>query len=1436
LPFQKRYALDTFYEFNCEDDSNIDWIINYNNNSLLQKGSISIKKDEDNDSIKISHESSHYNIPLDKMEYQKIFVTNQNFEGSNPLISLSWLFPDRPFFCFLKLVKPKTNDGDFIFNNGFEEFVGQYNQKLPIDCSEYKLSLMLNRHQPRNLLYLLIYILIIAFMMDCFLLRNKAFIRSKSASLYAFYFFIEALLFIRLVFGIKASLFYPYNQESLTNSIFALIYFPYLIYISMQGKRSWKLNKGKWINNFVKSDQIIYTVIVLGMLLVGIRILKDIRIPFVIVIVTYILINGMYYLIYHVNITKWFSSNKKRNILLFFGIFLILAIISTLGIGEAFRVPMINLRIPTSRLAYIIILPSYIYILYLFRSKKSFDGWFGSFVFLILGFLLASFMISFHAFLSGDHGFFVYLLPLLLVLLASCIKANRFAITAFVFVVLVTAFLISVSLFAPMLYNKYPNNHLAQRIYERTVSLEKMSQDQSSGSGYQESLYRMMFYSTRGLWGEGYLEAPVNYSFHLNDMVYSVFVLAEHGALGGIGILIVYFLIIIFGAHCIGQRFALKPNNNRTNFLFLLSLGSILSFGIVSYYMIAANIQVIFWTGLDMSFLGLDSYGDIIQSSVMIAILICIVSPVYSIKKSNRFSRTVSSVSKSIIVPITIILVISLLIRTNDNNAQDSFKPQVYYNWVNRLIRDEKLIIKHTANDKLVISDEKLDPKDKRVIDRTLLKLDINAFNNGNYNIFDYERESGDKYQLVAINSYKRLIMSPFRKKTNWKGQILSTSSMLNRRIQIEDNFFSLSSKSEYESNERGVEVVIDEFGNPEINKYNTASCANSADEILFMIRHNSDSNTTDWFKIYAYKTDAIIECRCPIWLNGVKLENGEKKKLSNGDIILWRDKNEKNPLTIGALYLKDDGNSLYYIQWVNEGYRIIYPSNESAALVKQLRDVLELNLVRNNRIESDVPVTMTLDILLNQSIIQYLKNRELSRNQDSDYRQLRESVTVLDGINGEVLSVACWPTFNPNNYDILKTLEKNDNSKYKLVKQNLNFTRHVMGSAHKPFLALSALHTRPEIKRLSILHGQNNTFKQLFDFKVKEYKSIPIANSPEVTWSIYLPRSNNLYHAFATTYALLTCYQPGKIPPSIGDYCEPKYRFGAEEWRDRCPPFDLNLLRGKILRNIDKSRLFNYYNSFFRKPLTLDQAIRSLGDIAEKNEEQREIFAKYDAKGWQKLIDRNLLGYWGNNLILYPEQGSLDLDRMSDFRTDWLNFLFGGGSCYWNNVEAAEAFARIITGREITHTFVRTKLDQPNEKPPKIKSMRDDYRNEILKKLNEVVYNGTASSILGKAIRNDAIIRPYMKIFGDRLVFYAKTGTLDRIGRTISNKISEEDESKRQDDSILLLFIGVKKRWSDDLEKGLSVAIYIQEQGMGQATEAAKLIMPQLLYCLAKR
>lgn len=136
-----------------------------------------------------------------------------------------------------------------------------------------------------------------------------------------------------------------------------------------------------------------------------------------------------------------------------------------------------------------------------------------------------------------------------------------------------------------------------------------------------EQNWRMMNYAAEGGWGgRGYGNAPIPRdttfsNITLDDLVFAVYVLAEHGALGGLGLLLLYLLFFCVVLKATWDRLGGDP----LRAALAVTLGLMIVFP--AFYMMAANLNQGIFTGQNIPLLGLRSDSDVLRSGLVLMLL-----------------------------------------------------------------------------------------------------------------------------------------------------------------------------------------------------------------------------------------------------------------------------------------------------------------------------------------------------------------------------------------------------------------------------------------------------------------------------------------------------------------------------------------------------------------------------------------------------------------------------------------------------------------------------------------------------------------------------------------------------------------------------------------------------------------------------------------------
>ena len=127
-------------------------------------------------------------------------------------------------------------------------------------------------------------------------------------------------------------------------------------------------------------------------------------------------------------------------------------------------------------------------------------------------------------------------------------------------------------------------------------------------------------YAASGFTGTGFAGTPVlgrgiptAVSYAENS--YSVYVLSEHGALGGIGILLAYLALLVVVGVWIYRVHETVQDTQLGLAVLAMTVGGVLWLVLPAVYVAASNLALVPLTGQNMPFLGLNSWADVVLVS-----------------------------------------------------------------------------------------------------------------------------------------------------------------------------------------------------------------------------------------------------------------------------------------------------------------------------------------------------------------------------------------------------------------------------------------------------------------------------------------------------------------------------------------------------------------------------------------------------------------------------------------------------------------------------------------------------------------------------------------------------------------------------------------------------------------------------------------------------
>jgi hypothetical protein len=947
--------------------------------------------------------------------------------------------------------------------------------------------------------------------------------------------------------------------------------------------------------------------------------------------------------------------------------------------------------------------------------------------------------------------------------------------------------------------------------------------------GVHEHFWTMFHFAARGTNGEGYGRSPIERVPFANgiaqsDNVYSLYVLSEHGGFGGIAVISIYVLLIFLLIFILTRHFAsdLFPT--------LLLGGVAMTVLFAALYHAAGNVGAVPFTGRNLPLLSLNSNSDIVLMAILLSLAFAVIGGEMDLPGNNQgivssFQGTGNALNKWLaVIAVFFVGLYGFVIVKSWTAARD------------QLHRGDYDLAQFVEQAKDYIRDNviALDPQTQKIGPVTswgaglgtqqYFRLLIDQFNlaspqdkaNGRYffMVRDLNLEedlygssqpgSQTRKTILSVDENYFRHPSPFASKVFWHGGLRSSDSVDDQDylsgeglLLIPRHQLDLDDPFPGTNYEREVKTL------PVQNQ----SGVTQATSRRFKVSNEAGSHL---FDLYSMEADTVLEPHASgLFVNGQECKN--KTRLEPGDILAINEIGRRQR-TLTFFYQKDTSALLAGYRWINgrEGY--VYPQGASFSLARPIAEAVNSHISQLNQKNPTAvqdlisrQLTLSIDAELNSQLYEALEKEALGQNRNGLWDEINQrqglapriSATVMVPESGEVLALASWPSHNPapqspeqdkNNPRAYGNLMRRRDPEARLYLLNHNLERHVLGSATKPFIAGAAATAFPELLTLAVADNKSE-YDRVFGIPTRP--SWRGNGSGKVAFSNFLTHSNNLFEVMIGFLGLAETDANSRMRfttiPVADDY-EINGRPYAVQ-----PDFTdtFNSQNGDAL-NLDKTHLA--------------VKLKELFDVQVSGPDQTR-----DVDVWNKAVEMNLLPDQGNSFnLIAPETSNLALNQIRDARS-FVGITLGGNTNRWNNVKSAEAFARLITGRQVAASFV--KLDQKPEFPPLNDFSR--VRTALLAALEDVVMNGTASKLNSRVGQLDSNGQATV---GRRFAIFAKTGTLE--GQFKSGR----------NDSNIILAAGMWNDSTQTLTDGVVISIYIEKGNLkgdsGRATELAGRIL----------
>jgi|GEM_PF-3169432 len=723
---------------------------------------------------------------------------------------------------------------------------------------------------------------------------------------------------------------------------------------------------------------------------------------------------------------------------------------------------------------------------------------------------------------------------------------------------------------------------------------------------------------------------------------------------------------------------------------------------------------------------------------------------------------------------------------------EEFYQPSGYINKVNAMIQEGKLYYEQESarnQYRPLIRLTKMEPEDDYFYEQSWLKEDVQAFNDGNSEIFLIE-----KGRLRGINIYRHRIESPLAADWNWWGRIYSQSSegyayLWNLRRTLKLYRPPLEERTSAKIGQSEFRDVVYGRG----NLFQTG--------LGISLKDRNGNRLAD---VYSMGDNIVLKSYSPdsCIIDGHLVSKGQEQRLEEGDLVqIQFDRKDREEF----LFHDFSQKPLSFVNVLNGRVNRTNLDN-SFHFIDQLATGIETSVKRTKkekRVEFDVHLALDEDLagLTQTALDNYAK--QISRG------PVRASCTIMEATTGRVLSTA--------------SVSKNPDG------QNENFKLHPVGSATKIFLAAAAVQNYPDLLTLELDPHPQGEEKSLLGYELKEgYKlrlHAPFAGEAGRTdFTAYLAKSCNRFHAILMTLSLAkdSVIATGK---------QTSLSSGIEFTEDA-----IEVTNGEIYLNgdvVDRRPDLSYFVSKQNNG-TLECTNLETSELALNLERMFDVKRKYyegsgdffSAEPWNALFAR--LGLQQRPDLypafypIMPQTVNLGFNLNIDFRLDFISILFGGATNRWNNVKLAEATSRLVMNEKLHARFVEKITENGRELQEVVTTeplgLNPTVHAQILRGMEAVsVPGGTAGDVY--PILQDLKQRSSTK---HTLEFYGKTGTPFRKEIRLG-----QDELYS---SVFLFTALLRNRETGKVDDGLTFAIYIEDQGEHKAVDFLKTILPRIL------
>jgi hypothetical protein len=562
--------------------------------------------------------------------------------------------------------------------------------------------------------------------------------------------------------------------------------------------------------------------------------------------------------------------------------------------------------------------------------------------------------------------------------------------------------------------------------------------------------WQMLLYASHGaLAPAGYGRAPLSkigmtYGTSVSDCAFAVYVLAEHGKLASLFLLLLYVLL---GSACVLSAWYFDDTSRSRN-ITLVAIGGFFAYN--ALYMGGANVGLFVFTGQNIPLLGLNSGGDLIQG-----LALAWVAGWMLLRTTQEGTVSLTWQRRPIVIQWgtglcvgAILLLMAISFHTGSIGKEeryrqdDNLKPETFA----RIVRDlpAEGTTPNDRNVPLLLNGDQLE----RHQGASVMEIEeqyrkqfndrADKFNvNGGLYYLDRTRRSGGQSTLrVKVNKRFFFARSPFSDPVLWRGEIVAGR-------QNDPTVYALNAR---------LNVSIQSSGYPGSVDLSDAQSARTTFSVL--LREGKDqfcelTRDGEAMNLVPKKGNWAI------YVDGQLITDSTVVAPLSIIVIDRRDpRYRRNLIYLGAIR-----PILAYVRWRNGEPRRMFPegSFSVAYFLGKAADQIDTAQAELPLEEQRLgpQLALTLDVSLQQTLQQSLLRYASTHANYTPFRENpnRLAITALDAFSGEVLALASWPLLDPSKREYDNLIDQISEPTRSRFEDNANFTRHVVGSTIKPIV-----------------------------------------------------------------------------------------------------------------------------------------------------------------------------------------------------------------------------------------------------------------------------------------------------------------------------------------------------------------------------------------------